>query len=375
MSETQYLVQGRNVFVKNTRDNPPTEKNLPVGIYDVQFNPDIGFYLQVRDEFELPKKLYGKTQFRTHRILDTFESRPYVTGVLLHGVKGSGKSMEAKNIAIEGVQRGLSTLVVSSAWAGPSFNKFLASIHDNIIVLFDEFEKVYDKEQQPALLTLLDGMIQTKMLCVFTANDTSKIDSHMINRPGRIFYSIKYEGLDLEFVKEYCEDNLKDKDKTDVVMQVAEFVDNFNFDMLQAVIEEHNRYGGKIKEILPLLNIKMDNIYGSNYLARLFINGKIMNGKDYFYPHAVSNPFSKTDLTFSYEEKLSRAKLKEQKEQGIDDSEDRCVHLEFDMADAIVSRGKKFIEFNYQYSDEKTFKLILEKQEYKPLNVLDQLNE
>jgi SpoVK/Ycf46/Vps4 family AAA+-type ATPase len=187
MSETQYLVQGRNVFVKNTRDNPPTEKNLPVGIYDVQFNPDIGFYLQVRDEFELPKKLYGKTQFRTHRILDTFESRPYVTGVLLHGVKGSGKSMEAKNIAIEGVQRGLSTLVVSSAWAGPSFNKFLASIHDNIIVLFDEFEKVYDKEQQPALLTLLDGMIQTKMLCVFTANDTSKIDSHMINRPGRIF--------------------------------------------------------------------------------------------------------------------------------------------------------------------------------------------
>ena len=62
--------------------------------------------------------------------------------------------------------------------------------------IIDEFEKIFSGEKQQHILTLLDGVFSTHKLFLLTCNDKWKIDSHMRNRPGRIYYMIEFEGLE-----------------------------------------------------------------------------------------------------------------------------------------------------------------------------------
>jgi len=88
----------------------------------------------------------------------TFTDRSNSTGVLLTGEKGSGKTLLAKHLSIMGYDMGIPTIVINSAWTGDSFNKLIQDIEQPLIVMFDEFEKVYNREEQEKMLTLLDGV-------------------------------------------------------------------------------------------------------------------------------------------------------------------------------------------------------------------------
>ena len=80
----------------------------------------------------------------------------------------------------------------------------------------------------------------------------------MRNRPGRIFYMIDYKGLDVNFIREYCEDNLKNKQHIDSIANISTIFDAFNFDMLKALVEEMNRYNETPQEALRMLNVKQE---------------------------------------------------------------------------------------------------------------------
>jgi hypothetical protein len=259
-----YIIRGSTVHVGSDLD--VTVKNhLPVGTYEICFSEMEGFYLKKIPDFVMPRKLYGKTAFRADRFLQTFADRPGVTGVLLTGLKGSGKSLEMKQTATAAALRDIATIVVSSPYKGTQFNNFIASIDDACLVLFDEFEKVYDWDAQEELLTLLDGTVTTKKLVIFTSNDRYRINEHMVNRPGRIFYSIEYVGLEADFIREYCEENLNDKSQIESVLTLAEFVGEFNFDMLKALVEEMNRYKETVKEAIDFLNIDIGKSSSKSY--------------------------------------------------------------------------------------------------------------
>jgi hypothetical protein len=78
----------------------------------------------------------------------------------------------------------------------------------------------------------------------------------MRNRPGRIFYMIDFSGLDTAFVREYCEDNLNNKEHINSVCNISTIFNQFNFDMLKAMVEDMNRYGETPQEVIKLLNAK-----------------------------------------------------------------------------------------------------------------------
>jgi hypothetical protein len=138
--------------------------------------------------------------------------------------------------------------------------------------MFDEFEKVYNTEQQEALLTLLDGIYSTKKLFLLTSNDKWRVDSHMRNRPGRIFYMIDFKGLDEHFIREYCYDNLNNPElKTiETIVNIASVFSAFNFDMLKALIEEMNRYNETPQEALRILNVKAEFDGMCDYKVEIF---------------------------------------------------------------------------------------------------------
>jgi hypothetical protein len=183
-----YFLKSGNIFRVSSKEAMDLHEQLPAGNYTVAVDPFGNFYLERIDDFEIPAKLYGNTLRHTNRIINTFWERPAQTGVLLNGEKGSGKTLLAKNISTQLATQGVPTIVINHDWAGDGFFKLLQDIEQPCVILFDEFEKVYDNEGQEKILTLLDGVFNSKKLYIMTVNDKWRVNSHMRNRPGRLFY-------------------------------------------------------------------------------------------------------------------------------------------------------------------------------------------
>lgn len=289
---TYYIKRGTS-FLISSEANLDIHKQLPVGNYIIQKNPMTEeFYLEQVDSFEFNGKRYGDNIRHTNRILDTFLNREVSTGVMLSGEKGSGKSLLAKTIAIQAATLDIPTIIINAPWGGDKFNSFIQDIQQPCVVLFDEFEKVYDREEQESILTLLDGVFPTKKLFILTCNDPWKVDSHMRNRPGRIYYLIDFVGLKSEFIAEYCEDNLINKTYIDTVCRIASVFTHFNFDMLKALIEEMNRYDECPQDALQMLNINPELSDSSEFVPTLTVNGVVIPQSDLYSNAWEGNPLS-----------------------------------------------------------------------------------
>lgn len=252
-------------------------ETLPPANYIIKLDPQTEkLYFDTVDSFALPSRLYGKAESQASRILNTFELRSNSTGVLLSGEKGSGKTLLAKTISSHGAERGYPTIIINQPYFGDEFNDLIQGIEQPAVVFFDEFEKVYDRDDQEKLLTLLDGTFPTKKLFIFTVNDPWRIDSHMRNRPGRIFYMIDFKGLSVEFVREYCEEKLNNCEHIEQVCQVAQMFSQFNFDMLSALVEEMNRYNESAHDALEMLNTKPSGESDHDYDIVLSVKGKVV---------------------------------------------------------------------------------------------------
>lgn len=252
-----YFLKSGATFRVATKESMDLHESLPAGTYTVKLDQmSQQFYLEAIDSFEIRGKIYGDTRRQAERILTTFNDRDTSTGVMLNGEKGSGKTLLAKMLSVRAAELGIPTIVINSPWCGDQFNAFMQMIEQPTVVLFDEFEKVYDREDQEKMLTLLDGVYPSKKLFVLTCNDKWRVDQHMRNRPGRIYYMMEFRGLEQDFIVEYCRDNLKNKDNIDSICRIATMFDQFNFDMLKALVEEMNRYNETAHEAMKMLNAK-----------------------------------------------------------------------------------------------------------------------
>lgn len=291
-----YLKKGQT-FWPTPEDAIDLRDHLPVGTYTVR-NSMEGFYLEESNDFAITGKIYGKTGRQADRILSTFHDRPNTTGVLLNGEKGSGKTMLAKMISQKAAEQGISTLIVNSPWNGDAFNTFMMAITEPVVVIFDEFEKVYDDKEQEAILTLMDGVYPSKKLFILTVNDKYKVNSHMRNRPGRIFYMIEYKGLDSQFIEEYCQDNLKNKSYIQQVCRLTLLFDSFNFDMLKALVEEMNRYDESPNQAMEMLNAKPYDAGSIRHNVEVYYRGEKMP-ENSVYPSVIrGNPIAHEELNF-----------------------------------------------------------------------------
>jgi len=219
--------------------------------------------------------------------------------VLLSGEKGSGKTLLAKKLSIEGLTRGYPTLIVNNSYTGDAFNTFLQSITQPCIILFDEFEKVYTKDDQQGLLTLFDGFFTTTKLLVLTTNNYLGINDHLQNRPGRLYYSLEFIGLSRDFILEYGKENLKNKANLSNLGVIASMVNPISFDILQAIVEECNRYDETPVKAMEMLNVKMSQQWSETYTAQFeLLNGKELVRLDHEKNEVRVNPFRQFGIEY-----------------------------------------------------------------------------
>lgn len=257
-----YLISGNTVrIIAEEAINVKTV--LPLGTYTVEINPmSQELFLQKAQGFDKPTRVYGEAEKHSDRIIKTFESRAKNTGVLLNGEKGSGKTFLAKYISWKLYTKGYSTILINAEYNTVALSQLIQTISEPCLIIFDEFEKVYskndmddEKDPQNGLLTLLDGLLVTKKLFIFTCNDEHKVSGMMQNRPGRIFYNIAFGGLSTETVEMYCKEKLTNDKHLKEILNMKKLFGKFTFDMLQALVEEVNRYDENPLEVVKLMNI------------------------------------------------------------------------------------------------------------------------
>lgn len=269
-----FLKTGNTIRV---RDNTAIRaySDLPAETYTVKFDERAGeFFLEQIDNFTLPSKIYGMNNNYAARILTTFACRPGSTGVLLSGIKGAGKTLLAKQTSVAARAEGIPTIVINRDWHGDEFNSFIQSITTQAIVMFDEFEKIYDYAAQRKILTLFDGVFPSRKLFMITSNTDRDISEFMQNRPGRIFYNFEFDTLEQAFIEEFLEDRLDDKSQIPDILKYTSVFSFFNFDMLNAAVEEMNRYKETLAEVLKVLNIRPENRNTDSFTIELVLDGK-----------------------------------------------------------------------------------------------------
>lgn len=186
-----------------------------------------GTFLEEDGGLNLPKKLYNTPE--DERFIDRVNTYfnntdKLTTGVLLSGIKGTGKTVMAKMIARNS---NLPVIVVDESFPTRRINDFFCKFTHPVAVIFDEIDKHWDTED---LLGWLDGVqINAKKLVLFTCNDDERVSSYLKNRCSRIRYVRHFEAnSNARFLKEILADRGITEDK---IEETYDFIIN-NFELL-----------------------------------------------------------------------------------------------------------------------------------------------
>lgn len=212
------------------------KEELEKGIYLLQRNPQTGelFLKPWKTEYEFGYKIYGLEQEFIQRVVKTFEMRADGIGVMLTGLKGTGKTVTAKLIA-NAVK--LPVIVVTEIFHG--LEEWLSQISQPVVLFFDELEKMEGRSGD--LLTLMDGGLSggVKRMILATTNEL-RINSNFLSRPSRFRYVKKFENLSKEVVEEIVDDLLVVQELRGEVIEYVSSLELVTVDLVKAIVEEVN---------------------------------------------------------------------------------------------------------------------------------------
>lgn len=238
-----------------------TYKKLPAATYGIGFHPQMGFWLTKHNDLDTNEDIiYGKHEARANKIMRGYIAANRNFGVILSGKKGIGKSLLARMIAEKAFEQNMPVIIVDRAIRGIA--DFLSSIEQEVVIIFDEFEKTFvktgDEDPQVEMLSLFDGIDGGKKLFVVTCNNPRQLNEFLVNRPGRFHYHFTINCPTGDEVRAYMKDKLSDKfsEEIEKVVKLASMAD-ITYDSLRAITFDLNM-GYPLEETLEDLNINYE---------------------------------------------------------------------------------------------------------------------
>lgn len=263
MSNNQiYYCFHNNVVNVVTLNSASAFTTLPPAVYSLMYSDMGGYYLTMdKERFKSPEKVFGNVSNRVSHVIKRYDSQTNSLGVLLTGNKGSGKSLFTTLVSNSMIERGFPVIVINDSYSGQDMNEFLNKIGECVII-FDEFAKTYDRQEQNKLLTLFNGIMSSKRIVLVTENDKHCLNDYIINRPGRFMYHFKYEKLEEEVVNEYCDyKGVPEKIKKQIHLLRNRSAE-FSMDTLVAIVSEYQMFGSEdcnVDDLVSILNISLSN--------------------------------------------------------------------------------------------------------------------
>lgn len=289
-SGSQYQIYG---------DSIKTYDILPTGSYEVCFSKFTGFYLTAHNDLVVNEdKIYGSSETKVDKILRSFALTDRNFGVILSGPKGVGKSLFARILANKANSQDLPLIIVSEYI--PGIANFISSIEQEVIVLFDEFEKTFaatdECKPQDEMLSLFDGIDSGKKLFIITCNEVSRLSDYLLNRPGRFHYHFTLTTPSADEIAEYMKDKLLPQywDNIDRIVGFS-MGGSITYDCLRAIAFEINN-GYSLEDTLMDLNITRDK-----YL-RFNITVTLSDGSEHYLKSETVDLYNSTQRTYWFYE-------------------------------------------------------------------------
>lgn len=249
-------------------DNSKQINSLPVGVYAMNRNM-FGFYLEkIEENFKFNHKLYGLETDLIERVIRTWKATNKNLGVLLNGLKGTGKTVTSKVICN---RLNLPVILVNSNPEEGGIPDFLNQIEQEVIIMMDEYEKVFGEESD--LLTLMDGVLTSgsRKLFILTTNNTY-INENLLQRPSRIRYYKTFKDLSPEVISEIVDDVLVYKKFRNEIIKTISGLEVITIDIVKSIIEEVNIHSEPPSVFMDVFNIK--RITGKYTIVKLISDGK-----------------------------------------------------------------------------------------------------
>lgn len=221
-------------------------KLLPPGIYNFQAMPDRWWLERTASRFVFPYKIYGSQDAIIDRIKHAWATLPGNIGVLLNGLKGTGKTITAQQIVNWAIDEGM---VVLNAQRPVPLAMIMDKVEQPMLILYDEFEKTHDEKQhqgaQQQMLSAMDGLSRGlhRRLFVFTTN-TRAVNENFIDRPSRIRYHWEFGRMAIDVIEALLDD-LLDFELVHLRSEVISYLNSrevLTFDVAKAVIMECNAF-------------------------------------------------------------------------------------------------------------------------------------
>jgi len=241
-------------------------------VYSIGIDEMGRFFLTKKSNgYKFDYKLYGLETDFINRVVKTYSKTQGNLGILLNGIKGTGKTVSSKLIA---TKINLPIIIVDRKLDG--VHTFLNTITQDITIFIDEYEKIYGDSSQ--MLTIMDGALNStyRRLFLMTTNELY-VDRNIIERPSRVRYLKIFGNLKPDVVEEVVDDILEYTQFKKECITFISSLETITIDIIKAVINEVNIHEEapsafesvfNVKKIKGSYNVSLVEDGGLNQLAK-----------------------------------------------------------------------------------------------------------